>query len=102
MSQDNLAKSLPQRTRAEVVSHFSEVATSGRGNYVSGFLYIVISEADKRACPELAECFGIAIQQAGVQGGTIQFFIFRTQAEFDDDVLAGLSGTPFSRCQGAV
>jgi hypothetical protein len=102
MSQDNLAQSLPQRTRAEVVSHFSEAAASGRGNYVSGFLYIVISEADKRACPELAECFGIAIQQAAVQGGTVQCFVFQTESEFDDDVLAALSDTPFSRCQGAV
>lgn len=76
---------------ADVVAYFSEVATTGRGNCIDDVVYIEIGEAEKRAFPRLAECYGVAIQLQAVDGEKIQCFVFQTESEFDDDVLAALS-----------
>jgi hypothetical protein len=82
---------------ADLVAYFSEVATTGRGNCIDDVVYIEIDEAERRAFPRLAECYGVAIQlQAAVDGEKIQCFVFQTESEFDDDVLAALS------CVGTV
>jgi hypothetical protein len=54
-------------------------------------VYIEIDEAERRAFPRLAECYGVAIQLQAVDGEKIQCFVFQTESEFDDDVLAALS-----------
>ena len=77
---------------AELVSHFSEVAATGRGNCIDGAVYIEIDEAERRAFPRLAECYGVAIQLPAVDGERVRCFIFQTESEFDDEVLAALSG----------
>jgi hypothetical protein len=73
------------------VAYFSEVAATGRGNCIDDVVYIEIDEAEKRAFPRLAECYGVAIQLQAVDGEKIQCFVFETESEFDDDVLAALS-----------
>ena len=76
---------------ADLVAYFSEVATTGRGNCIDDVVYIEIDEAERRAFPRLAECYGVAIQLQAVDGEKIQCFVFQTESEFDDDVLAALS-----------
>lgn len=76
---------------ADLVAYFSEVATTGRGNSIDDVVCIEIGEAEKRAFPRLAECYGVAIQLQTVDGEKIQCFVFQTESEFDDDVLAALS-----------
>ena len=41
---------------------------------------------------DLRECYGVAIQLPAVDGERVQCFIFQTESEFDDEVLAALSG----------
>jgi hypothetical protein len=78
--------------KADLIAYFSEVATTGRGNCIDDVVYIEIDEAERRAFPRLAESYGVAIQlQAAVDGEKIQCFVFQTESEFDDDVLAALS-----------
>jgi hypothetical protein len=74
-----------------LVAYFSEVAATGRGNCIDDVVYIEIDEAERRAFPRLAECYGVAIQLQAVDGEKIQCFVFQTESEFDDDVLAALS-----------
>ena len=76
---------------AGLVAYFSAVATTGRGNCIDDVVYIEIDEAERRAFPRLAECYGVAIQLQAVDGEKIQCFVFQTESEFDDDVLAALS-----------
>jgi len=83
---------------ADLVAYFSEVATTGRGNCIDDVVYIEIDEAERRAFPQLAGCYGVAIQlQAAVDGEKIQCFVFQTESEFDDDVLAALSCVGLAR-----
>ena len=51
---------------ADLVAYFSEVATTGRGNCIDDVVYIEIDEAERRAFPRLAECYGVAIQLQAV------------------------------------
>ena len=76
----------------DLIAHFVEVATSGRGNCIDDVVYIEIDEAEKRAFPRLAQCYGVAIQLPAVDGQRVRCFIFQTESEFDDEVLAALSG----------
>jgi hypothetical protein len=76
----------------DIIAHFVEVATSGRGNCIDDVVYIEIDEAEKRAFPRLAECYGVAIQLPAIDGERVRCFIFQTESEFDDEVLAALSG----------
>ena len=76
----------------DLIAHFVEVATSGRGNCIDDVVYIEIDEAEKRAFPRLAECYGVAIQLPAVDGERVRCFIFQTESKFDDEVLAALSG----------
>jgi hypothetical protein len=76
---------------ADLVAYFSEVVTTGRGNCIDDVVYIEIDEAERRAFPRLAECYGVAIQLQAVDGEKIQCFAFQAESEFDDDVLAALS-----------
>jgi hypothetical protein len=41
--------------------------------------------------PQLAACHGVAIQLPTGEGEKVRCFVFETEAEFDDDVLAALS-----------
>ena len=85
-------RSQHQGQNADLFAYFSAVATTGRGNCIDDVVYIEIDEAERRAFPRLAECYGVAIQlQAAVDGEKIQCFVFQTESEFDDDVLAALS-----------
>lgn len=77
---------------ADLFAYFAEVATTGRGNCIDDVVYIEIDEAERRAFPRLAGSYGVGIQlQAAVDGEKIQCFVFQTESEFDDDVLAALS-----------
>ena len=78
----------------DLVAYFSEVATTGRGNCIDDVVYIEIDEAERRGFPgDLpGTLWRQAIQlQAAVDGEKIQCFVFQTESEFDDDVLAALS-----------
>jgi hypothetical protein len=77
--------------KADLIAYYSEVATTGRGNCIDDVVYIEIDEAERRAFPQLAECYGVAIQLQAVDGEKIQCFVCQTESEFDDDVLAALS-----------
>ena len=50
----------------DLIVHFVEVATSGWGNCIDDVVYIEIDEAEKRAFPRLAQCYGVAIQLPAV------------------------------------
>jgi hypothetical protein len=76
---------------ADLVDYLSEVATNGRGNCIDDVVYIEIDEAERRAFPRLAECYGVAIQLHSVDGESVQCFVLQTEADFDDEVLAALS-----------
>jgi hypothetical protein len=84
-------RSQHQGQNADLFAYFLAVATTGRGNCIDDVVYIEIGEAEKRAFPRLAECYGVAIQLQAVDGEKIQCFVFQTESEFDDDVLAALS-----------
>ena len=79
---------------ADLVAYFCDVAMTARGNCVNDVVYIEISEAEKHAYPQLAGCYGIAIQLQPANREKVQCFVFRTESEFDDDVLNALSGLP--------
>jgi hypothetical protein len=80
---------------ADPVAYFCNVAMTARGNCVNDVVYIEFNEAEKRAYPQLAECYGIAIQlQPTDSEKVVQWFLFQTESEFDDDVLNALSGLP--------
>jgi hypothetical protein len=76
---------------AELIAYFSEVATTGRGNCIDDLVYIEINKSERRMYPQLAECYGVAIQLPTGEGEKARCFVFETEAEFDDDVLAALS-----------
>jgi hypothetical protein len=76
----------------DVVAYFLEAAATGRGNCIDDAVYIEIDEAERHAFPRLAECYGLAIQLPAVDGERARCVIFQTESEFDDDVLAALSG----------
>jgi hypothetical protein len=76
---------------AELIAYFSEVATTGRGNCIDDLVYIEINKSERRMYPKLAECYGVAIQLPTGEGEKARCFVFETEAEFDDDVLAALS-----------
>jgi hypothetical protein len=75
----------------ELIAYFSEVATTGRGNCIDDLVYIEINASERRMYSQLAECYGVAIQLPTGEGVKVQCFVFETEAEFDDDVLAALS-----------
>lgn len=77
--------------KADLIAYFSEVATTGRGNCIDDVVYIEIDEAERRAFPQLAGCYGVGCQLQAVDGEEVQCFVFQTESEFDDDVLAALS-----------
>lgn len=79
---------------ADLVAHFCNVAMTSRGNSVNDVVYIEINEAEKRAYPQLAGCYAIAIQLQPTDSEKAQCFLFHTESEFDDDVLNALSGLP--------
>jgi hypothetical protein len=54
-------------------------------------VYIEINKSEKRMYPQLAACHGVAIQLPTGEGEKVRCFVFETEAEFDDDVLAALS-----------
>ncbi len=76
----------------DVVAHFLEAAATGRGNCIDDTVYIEIEEAERRAFPRLAGSYGVAIRLPAVDGERVQCFVFQTESEFDDEVLAALSG----------
>jgi hypothetical protein len=76
---------------ADLVAYFSEVAETGRGNCIDDVMYIEIEEAERRAFPRLAGCYGVGIQLQAVDGEKVQCFVLQTESEFDDEVLAALS-----------
>lgn len=67
---------------------------TSRGNCINDLVYIEFNEAEKRVYPQLAGCYGIAIQRQPANGEKVQCFLFQTESEFDDDVLNALSGLP--------
>jgi hypothetical protein len=77
--------------KADLIAYFSEVATTGRGNCIGDVVYIEIDEAERRAFPQLAGCYGVGCQLQAVDREKVQCFVFQTESEFDDDVLAALS-----------
>jgi hypothetical protein len=96
MSQKNSFNGSDQRhsgicRSAGLIAYFSEVAATGRGNCIDDLVYIEINKSEKRTYPQLAECYGVAIQLPTRKGEKVRCFVFETEAEFDDDVLAALS-----------
>jgi hypothetical protein len=53
---------------ADLVAYFSEAATTGRGNCIDDVVYIEIDEAERRAFPQLAGCYGVGFQLQAVDG----------------------------------
>jgi len=76
---------------ADLLAYFSEVAATGRGNCIDDVVYIEIDETERRAFPRLAGCYGVGIQLQAVDGEKVQCFVFQTESEFDNEVLAALS-----------
>jgi hypothetical protein len=83
--------------KADLIAYFSEVATTGRGNCIGDVVYIEIDEAERRAFPQLAGCYGVGCQLQAVDREKVQCFVFQTESEFDDDVLAALSCVGLAR-----
>jgi hypothetical protein len=68
---------------------------SGRGNRINATAYIVINDSDRREVPELAQYFGIAVERLASTSGKVQYWLFQSESQFDDEVLAALSQRPF-------
>ena len=77
----------------DIVSWFRNQAQSGRGECVSGTMYFVVSDEDRRRLPELADKYGVAIQLISKRW---QSFMFASEEEYDADVQASLCAVGFS------
>ncbi len=88
MSQSKATR--PEPTRADrLAAYFRRQERKGRGQSINGVLYFDLTETDRRAFPELADYFGIAVEE--LSSGNLQHWLFRTESAFDDEVLAALS-----------
>lgn len=82
----------PKPDRAVIVHFLNEVAL-GRGDCINDIVYLVFNARERQLFPELAECFGIALEISMDDNRSPHSCLFRTEAEFDDDVLAALAMT---------
>ena len=73
-----------------LVAHFLQHADEGRGNCISGIIYIEINDADRQVFPALISYFAIAIEKLETVGKA-QHWLFRNECELDEEILAALS-----------
>jgi hypothetical protein len=75
----------------EIVTYFRAQSRVGRGQAISGITYFVISDTDRQSLPELADSYGIAIEELPTTSHKAQFWLFASEAAFDEDILQALS-----------
>ena len=82
----------PDHTEGSILLYFSQEAEQGRGNSVNGTIYVELNERDRQHFPTLSEHYGIALLEPSARDGQAAYSLFLFESEFDDAVLAGLSG----------
>src|SRR5438270_5703714 len=73
-----------------LVAHFLQQADEGRGNCISGVIYIEINDAERQAFPALISYFAIAVEKLET-AGKAQYWLFRNECDLDEEILAALS-----------
>lgn len=64
-----------------------------KGQFLHGVYYCVISDEDRKRFPELGEAYAIAVEAlSSTRTGHAQYWLFATEAEYDDEVLLTISG----------
>jgi hypothetical protein len=78
----------PAATESTLLGYLKAQTQSGRGDYLQGLYYLVISDADRELFPELNGAYAIAIKHSR---GETEYWLLATEAAYDDEILLALS-----------